>query len=212
MREVGCAIMPNHSARPATLRFRFGLARPETLHYEYCADLVRRRYLERYQVVVEPRPDVFVTAWDNTRHSPTFGRTLGVAGLTAASGPAGALRSEEYLDLPVEEACAALGWPGTVRSRVAEMGPLVSKYPGCGGFLLRNLPRVAAYLGYDFLLSTLPGGLLELARAVGWEFHILANSRPPGTFPDDRGTFGPGARTGVVRCGQSGAAGLAVAA
>lgn len=193
--------MPIHSARPATLRFRFGLARPDTLHYHYCADLVRRRYLERHQVVVEPRPDVFVTAWDNTRHSPTFGRTLGVAGLTAATK--GALRSEEYLDIPVEQACAALGWPDTERERVAEMGTLVSKHPGCARFLLANLPKVAAHLGYDFLLSTLPGTLLELARVADWEFHILSNSRPPGAFPDDRGTFAPGARTGVLRCGQN---------
>ncbi|GAA4446699.1 thermostable hemolysin [Actinokineospora soli] len=195
------ATMPIDSARAATLRFRVGIARPGTMHYMYCADLVRRRYLERYQVVVEPRPDLFVTAWDNTRHSPTFGRTLGVAGLTAATEAP--MVSEEYLDTPVEQACAALGWPGTERGSVAEMGPLVSKHPGTGLFLMRNLPRVAAHIGYDFLLSTLPGRLLDLAKAAGWEFHILTNSRPPGTFPDDRGTFSPGARTGVLRCGQS---------
>ena len=193
--------MPNDSAQAATLRYRVGMARPGTLHYEYCADMVRRRYLERHQVVVEPRPDLFVTAWDNTRHSPTFGRTIGVAGLTGASRSP--LRSEGYLDVPVEQACAALGWPNTERGQVAEMCTLASKHPGTGLYLLRTLPRIAAHLGYDFLLCTLPRTLLDLAERAGWEFHILSNTRPPGTFPDDRGTFAPGARTGVLRCGQS---------
>jgi hypothetical protein len=200
--------MPIDSARPTALRFRVGLARPGTLHFQYCADLVRRWYLERHQVVVEPRPDVFVIAWDNTRESPTYGRTLGVAGLTAPNG--GRLRSERFLDVPVERACAALGWPGTQRGQVAELGPLVADRPECELFLLRNLPRLAEHIGFDFLLSTLPRRVLDQARSAGWEFHILSNTRPPGTFSDDRGTFAPGARTGVVRCGHG--IGLAAAA
>jgi hypothetical protein len=78
----------------------------------------------------------------------------------------------------------------------------VSDIPACTLFLMRNLPRLAEHIGFDFLVSTLPRVHLDQAGAAGWEFHILSNSQPPGTFSDDRGTFSPGARTGVLRCGH----------
>ncbi|MGX7825793.1 thermostable hemolysin [Actinokineospora sp. 24-640] len=189
--------------RASRRRFRIGFAHQGTLQYEYCVDLVRRKYREKYQAEVEPGPGLFVTAWDNTRHSPTFGRTLGVAGLTGTQD--GPLLSENYLDDPVEDACAALaGW--AVRGRIAEMGPLASFYPGAGMFLLRNLPRVSVHLGYDFLLSTLTDRLHDLAKDAGWDFHTLANARRDDLKggPNDWGTYySARPRTGILWCGQS---------
>ncbi|MBG0830127.1 thermostable hemolysin [Planomonospora sp. ID67723] len=167
---------------------------------------MKRKYLDRYGAVVDPRPDLFVTAWDSARHSPTFGRTLGVAGLTNAAGRR--LLSEDYLDVPIEQACADLV-PGirADRSRIAEMGPVASFHPGIGAFLMRNLPWVAFSSGYDFLLSTLTEKLHEVVKAVGWEFHTLTNARRAdliGPQTADWGTYySTKPRTGILHCEQS---------
>ncbi|MFF0244083.1 thermostable hemolysin [Streptosporangium sandarakinum] len=187
---------------------RTGFASPGTPNYRFCVDSVKRKYLDRYGAVVTPCPDLFVTAWDGARDSPTSGRILGVAGLTTAAGRR--LLSENYLDVPVERACADLV-PGTHvdRRRVVEMGPIASFHPGAGLFLMRALPGIALHLGYDFLLSTLTEKLHDVARVAGWEFHTLTNARRAdlaGTGGTDWGTYySAKPRTGILRCGRDAA-------
>lgn len=195
------------SAPAVQLRLRTGLAHPGSSHYQFCVDSVQRKYRDRYGAVVDPRPDLFVTASDDVRRSPTFGRTLGVAGLTCAAGRR--LLSENYLDVPVEHACADLtGGPPADRRRIAEMGPLVSHYPGTGLFLMRSLPRIARTLGYDFLLSTLTEELHGLARIAGWNFRTRTNARSAdltGTHVANWGTYyAAKPRTGILCCGRTG--------
>ncbi|GGS47224.1 MULTISPECIES: thermostable hemolysin [Actinokineospora] len=160
-------------------RFRIGFAHQGTLHYEYCAELVRRAHQ------VDAQPGLFVTAWDNTRHSPSFGRTVGVVGLTGAED--GPLASEADLEVPVEQACTRLaGW--AVRRRVAEVSPLAVVQPGADAFLMRNLPTIAVRQGYDFLLATLTPEQHYLATATGWDFHTLVDGVN---------------RTGIALCGAA---------
>ncbi|RCG29925.1 hypothetical protein DQ384_17325 [Sphaerisporangium album] len=191
---------------PGPLRFQTGFAHPGTARYQICVDRVKRKYLDHYGAVVDPRPDLFVVVWDAARPSPTFEGTLGVAGLTAAAGRG--LLSENYLDVPVEQACAGVASGARVdRGRIAEMGPLASFHPGTGMFLMRGLPRIARHLGYDYLLSTLTQKLHDLARAAGWEFHTLTNARRAdltATHSADWGTYySTKPRTGILHCGQS---------
>jgi Thermostable hemolysin len=188
--------------RTVTPRFQIGFAFYGTPHYQECVDLAKRKYLDRYGAVVDPRPDMFVTAWDSDRDSPTYGRTLGIAGLTGAAGRR--LLSESYLDLPVEQVCAELAGVRPDRDRIAQMGPLASFYPGGGMFLMRNLPRVAAQSGYDFLLSTLTEDLHDIARAAGWDFQTLANARRDDVADTSEwGTYySTRPRAGVLRCGR----------
>ncbi|MGW5055298.1 thermostable hemolysin [Actinokineospora sp. NPDC004072] len=153
-------------------RFRIGFAHQGTLPYEYCVELTG----------CDHQPGLFVTAWDNTRHSPTFGRTVGVVGLTGAEEEP--LPSEAALGMPVEQACTRLaGW--AVRRRVAEVSPLVSLQRGADVFLMRNLPTIALRQGYDFLLATLTTEQVVRSRIAGWDFHAIAG------------------QTGVLPCGTA---------
>lgn len=178
----------------ASLKFRAGFAHPDTPYFEMCSDSVRGKYRERFGVVV-PEPDLFLTARDNTFRSPTFGQTFGAAGLTSAAD--GALPSEEYLDLPVEWVCGELvDEPYVDRSRIAEMGPIASFYPGAGLFLLRALPQIAQSAGYDFLLASLTKELQDIAAIAGWEFHIRTTARPVDWGP----YYATKPSTGILRC------------
>jgi hypothetical protein len=186
------------------LRFRIGVARPGTRRYRHCVDLVKQKYTDRYGAVIEPCPDLFVTVEDHVRGSPTFGRTLGVAGLTAAAGRR--LLSENYLNGPVEDACAALDGVRPDRSRIAELGQVSSFHPGAGLFLVRGLPLVAARSGYDFLLATLTERLHCVAKVAGWDFRLLTNARRAdlaGNQAADWGNYyAARPRTGLLRCGE----------
>jgi hypothetical protein len=184
-------------------RLRAGFAYPGSAQYQFCVDSVKRKYFDRYGAVVDPRPDVFVVARDNTRRSPTFDRTLGVAGLTAAAGRT--LLSENYLDVPVEQRCAELVRAGQIdRGTIAEMGPLASFYLGTGLFLMRSLPWIARSAGYDFLVSTLTEELHDVAKVAGWDFHTLANARRSDLAPANATNWGTyyatRPRTGILRC------------
>ncbi|MCG5219717.1 thermostable hemolysin [Streptosporangium soli] len=203
------SIPPSETAQSgaaAALRFQTGFAHPGTPEYQSCVDLVKRKYLDRYGAAVDPRPDLFLTVSDDTPYTPASNRLRGLAGLTTAAGRR--LLSENYLDVPVEQACADLA-PGTHvdRGRIAEMGPLTSFYPGTGMVLMRSLPSVALYLGYDFLLSTLTEKLHGLAKTAGWDFHTLTNARRAdlaGVHTADWGTYySSKPRTGILRCERS---------
>ncbi|MEU9888412.1 thermostable hemolysin [Sphaerisporangium sp. NPDC051011] len=200
---------PAETTRPgpsAPLRLQMAFAHPGTATYQICVDRVKRKYLDHYGAVVDPRPDLFVIVWDGGGPSPTSDGTLGVAGLTSAAGRR--LLSENYLNIPVEHACTGLtSGPPVQRGAIAEMGPLASFYPGTGMYLMRALPRIARHLGYEFLLSTLTQKLHTLARAAGWDFHTLTNARRAdlaATHSADWGTYySTKPRTGILHCGQT---------
>ncbi|GGS30147.1 MULTISPECIES: thermostable hemolysin [Actinokineospora] len=187
-------------SEPAPMDFRIGLAKPGSASYAHCAELVRRKYLKRYDAVVDPRPDLFVVARDSARR-----RTMGCAGITSAVGRK--LLSENYLDRPVERVCADLWDAEPDRAPIAEMGPLASFYPGCGLFLMRRLPTIAIHLGYDFVLTTLTERLHGLAKAAGWAGRTLANARSAelaGFRPGDWGTYyAARPRTVLLHCRQT---------
>jgi hypothetical protein len=174
------------------------LVRAGSAQYQSCVELVRQKYWQRYGAVVDPQPDLFVVASDDAQ-------TLGVAGLTVAEGRR--LLSENYLDVPVEQACAAIRGAGVPDRRlIVEMGPMVSFRAGCGLLLMRRLPGVVVHLGHLFLISTLTQRLHEIARAAGWDFRTLANARRAdlaGVHPADWGTYyATRPRTGLLHCGQ----------
>lgn len=202
---IGVTSRTTVAAPPAPGRFRIGFAHRGTRRYDDCVELVKKRYRDRYGAEVDPRPDLFVTAWESGHGSAGFGQIVGVAGLTCAVDRP--LRSEAYLAVPVEEACEVYGVVGIDRRNIAEMGPLVSLYPGCALFLMRNLPQLALYSGFDFLLSTLTDQLHHVARQAGWEFRTLTNARRADLSGADGGNWGTyyesRPRTGILRCGNS---------
>jgi len=179
---------------PPRLRFRAAFAHPDTPYFEMCADTVRGKYRDRFGVIV-PEPGLFLTARDNTVRSATFNQTFGAAGLTSAAD--GALPSEEYLDLPAEWVCGELvDEPYVDRSRIAEMGPIASFYPGAALFLMRNLPQIARSAGYEFLIASLTKELQDIAAIAGWEFHIRTTARPVDWGP----YYATKPSTGILRC------------
>lgn len=194
-------------SRPAadSLRLRTGIADPGTPLYRRCVEQVKSKYREHYGALVDPRPDLFVYAYDPARPPLRTDGVLGLAGLTSADGRR--LLSESYLDSPVEQACAVVA-PGERpdRARIAEMGPVASFYPGTGMFLMREIPWIAHHLGYDYLLSTLTEKLHNLAKAAGWDFHTLANARRAdltGNTTEWGSYYSTKPRTGILRCGQT---------
>jgi thermostable hemolysin len=193
---------PPSAVRAVPLRFRIGFAQPGTAEYAFCVDQVRRKYRDRYGAVVDPRPDVFVIARDDTFRSPTFGRPLGMAGLTAAAGRR--LLSESYLDVGVEQVCTEFARETDVdRRRIVEMGPFASFYPGAALFLMRRLPGITRTNGHDFLLATLTTELHAVARTAGWHFQTVANARRADltSVTTDWGTYyTTKPRTGILRC------------
>ncbi len=172
---------------------------PDDPYYLLCAETAKAKYLGTYGAVVDPRPDFFVVARDAERPSA---EPLGLAGITSASGRT--LFSEQYLETPVEAACAMIGEQIPERDRVCELGPVVSNSPGCGLFVMRSVPEIASLLGFDYLVATLTDRLHGVARRAGWRFTTLANACPsdlPGAERDQWGTYySTRPRTGLLRC------------
>jgi hypothetical protein len=170
--------------------------------YQQCVELSSRKYWDRFGAIVDPRPDVFVTAHDQTRFSPTVGLVLGLAGLTSAEGRK--LLSENYLEAPVEEIIAQLGAAEPDRRRIAQMGPVVSFFPGCGLFLISNMPLIAASSGFDYLISTLTERLHGITKDAGWDFRTLTNARRADLVGDAEwgSYYSTRPRTGILHCGQ----------
>jgi hypothetical protein len=149
---------------PLVLRPLVGAARDRGL------DLIRRRFQQEHQAQLThfmPRLLGLVDA---------AGALAGAAGCRPAAGET--LFLERYVDLPIEQAIAAVAGEPVARHEVVEVGNLAADSPGCARVLIVALTAWLASQGYRWVAFTGTRSLLNSFRRLGLTPRVLAPADP----------------------------------
>jgi hypothetical protein len=156
---------PGEAVRaPLVLKPLVGVARDRGL------ELIRRRFQQEHQAHLThfmPRLLGLVDA---------AGGLAGAAGCRPAAGET--LFLERYVDLPIEQAIAAVAGEPVARHEVVEVGNLAAESPGCARVLIVALTAWLASQGYRWVAFTGTRSLLNSFHRLGLAPRVLAPADP----------------------------------
>ncbi|WP_288252964.1 thermostable hemolysin [uncultured Hydrogenophaga sp.] len=149
---------------PLVLRPLVGAARDRGL------DLIRRRFQQEHQAQLTHFMPRLLGLLD------AAGALAGAAGCRPAASET--LFLERYVDLPIEQAIAAVAGEPVARHEVVEVGNLAATSPGCARVLIVALTDWLAGQGYRWVAFTGTRSLLNSFRRLGLTPRVLAPADP----------------------------------
>jgi len=184
-------------------RYGIHVATPGDRRFAQAKSLVTAVYLDFYQAIIDPNPDLFVIcAHVDEACSEEGDHVFACAGMTFGRNHV-ALFSERYLGRPIETTLTPVLDDRISRDAIVEVGSLASRNGVAGKELIRAIPLIAWFLGMSAILCTATTNLRKILERQQIPFISLAPSGVEQLPPAERKEWGSyyhaDPQTGLIR-------------
>ncbi len=146
------------------------IALPDTPEWSAAVSLVRKRYSESFDAVVDPNPDRFFVCLSDASDDANP-QALACVGITY--GVTRRLFSEQYFDEPIERVISEREEIDVKRDLLIEVGSLAATGFGVAAELVRVLPILAWCMGTEYVITTATARVRGLCEKTGIYFSPL---------------------------------------